>query len=220
MNAQQLPFKLYSRLINNRSQIMISLQDLHIALNEGMPLSATLRVTLPKLGFILNQDYIEAETKQPAHPIISFFVPPETALIYLNTFETTEKVKHCIKAIAFILSSQSVQNAPSLIEQGIKKHQYITQTQEFLKSYFRYNYHYLLPEDDFMELKKIASSCFALRMLLLEVKKSSVTLEEFSDLLASCTDPITNLLNRITTLREEEAEKQLDKIELLSQAII
>ncbi|ACL32916.1 hypothetical protein [Glaesserella parasuis] len=35
MNAQQFSFKLYSRLINNRSQLLISLQDLYIAIDKA-----------------------------------------------------------------------------------------------------------------------------------------------------------------------------------------
>ncbi|ACL32917.1 hypothetical protein [Glaesserella parasuis] len=52
---------------------------------------------LPKLGFILNQDYIEVESWRSDQLAITFLITPETALIYLNTFETTDKVKNALK---------------------------------------------------------------------------------------------------------------------------
>lgn len=143
MSAQQFPFKLYSRLINNRPKILISLQDLHIAIDEKIPLSTALQVLLPKLGFALNQDYIEGHNNKPSEPMINFLVTPETALIYLNTFEMTDKVKDCIKKIAQILSDRAIQDHPSLIEQEIKKQNYITQTDAFLKNYFGCEHYFL-----------------------------------------------------------------------------
>lgn len=219
MNAQQIPFKLYSRLIDNRSRILISLHDLHIAVDEGMPVSATLRHCLPKLGFILNQDYIEVENTKAGQPTLTFLVTLETALIYLNTFdETTDKIKNCIKAIVKLLSAKTHTVAQYTLEQELQKQHYITQSQAFFSEYFSFKgYHFLLPEDDLVELEKIDSACFALRMLLLDVKNPSLNFEELSDLFSSCISPLRSLLTRVKTLREE-ADKYTKEIQKLVNA--
>lgn len=204
MNAQQLPFKLYLRLINNRSQIVISLQGLYTAIDQDIPLFTTLQARLPKLGFILNQDYIEVETKYPAQQLLIFFVTPETALIYLNAFETTYKIKHCIKAIAYILSSPLVKGAPSLIEQEVKKHQYITQINTFLKNYFGYEHHFLISEDDFNALERAKGACSTIELLLLAINNNtSLSYEGLSDLFSCCTEPLYNVLNRVKDVNVE-----------------
>lgn len=203
MNVQQTPFKLYSRLINNRSQLLISLQDLHIAIDEGMPLSATLKTVLTKLDFILNQDYLEISSQQPDQPIITFLVTPETALIYLNTFETTAKIKHCIKIIVQLLQ-RNLKESPEFIQNELAKQHCITQTTAFLNTYFQYDRHFLISEDDFMLLERMKGACTVFEQMLLEVNNNrSLSYEALADLFSCCTTPLFDVLKRIKNVSNE-----------------
>ena len=59
--------------------------------------------------------------------------------------------------------------------------------------------------------------CFALRLLLIEVKKSSLTLEVLSDLFSSCTEPLRDLLQRVTELGNKKDE-QVNRIKQLAKS--
>lgn len=133
-------------------------------------------------------------------------------LLYIQ--KMTDEVNHSVKAcVHFVL--ERMQASP--IEQTIQQQQFNIETNAFLEDYFQYKYHYLLSEDDFMELKKMDSACFALRLLLIEVKKSSLTLEVLSDLFSSCTEPLRDLLQRVTELGNKKDE-QVNRIKQLAKS--
>jgi hypothetical protein len=213
MNAQTLPFKLYSRLINNKQQFLIHLRELHIVIDEGISLTSTQRILLPKLGFELNKDYFEVVNEFNA--VTGHLLTFESALIYLNTFETTDKIKHCIKIIVQLLQ-RNLKESDEFIQNELTKQYCIVQTNAFLNAYFSAeSYHFLLSEDDFIALERMKGACAAFEQMLLEINNNrTLSYEALSDLFSCCTAPLFNVLKCI-----KDVSNEVDKIRALTDSI-
>lgn len=209
MNAQTLPFKLYSRIINNKQQFLIHLRELHIVIDEDISLTSVQKILLPKLGFELNKDYFEVMDK--CNAITGHLLTFESALIYLNTFETTDKIKHCFKIIVQLLQ-RNLRESPEFIQNELAKQRYITQTTAFLNTYFQYDHHFLISEDDFVALERMKGACTAFEQMLLEVNNNhSLSYEALADLFSCCTAPLFDILKRLKDVSDEA-----DKIRALA----
>lgn len=212
MNISPHPaFTSLSQVINGKHQAIFSVSEFSTKLGLPFRPPVALNTLLNHLQFRLNVDYVPFYGLD-GKGVIDYRLTAEAMLLYIQ--KMTDEVNHSVKAcVHFVL--ERMQASP--IEQTIQQQQFNIETNAFLEDYFQYKYHYLLSEDDFMELKKMDSACFALRLLLIEVKKSSLTLEELSDLFSSCTEPLRDLLQRVTELGNKKDE-QVNRIKQLAKS--
>ncbi|RDF07422.1 hypothetical protein [Haemophilus sputorum] len=212
MNTSTRPaFTSLSQVINGKHQAVFSVSEFSTKLGLPFRPPVALNTLLNHLQFRLNVDYVPFYGLD-GKGVIDYRLTAEAMLLYIQ--KMTDEVNHSVKAcVHFVL--ERMQASP--IEQTIQQQQFNIETNAFLEDYFQYKYHYLLSEDDFMELKKMDSACFALRLLLIEVKKSSLTLEELSDLFSSCTEPLRDLLQRVTELGNKKDE-QVNRIKQLAKS--
>lgn len=212
MNTSTRPaFTSLSQVINGKHQAVFSVSEFSTKLGLPFRPPVALNTLLNHLQFRLNVDYVPFYGLD-GKGVIDYRLTAEAMLLYIQ--KMTDEVNHSVKAcVHFVLERMQA----SQIEQTIQQQQFNIETNAFLEDYFQYKYHYLLSEDDFMELKKMDSACFALRLLLIEVKKSSLTLEELSDLFSSCTEPLRDLLQRVTELGNKKDE-QVNRIKQLAKS--
>lgn len=212
MNTSTRPaFTSLSQVINGKHQAVFSVSEFSTKLGLPFRPPVALNTLLNHLQFRLNVDYVPFYGLD-GKGVIDYRLTAEAMLLYIQ--KMTDEVNHSVKAcVHFVLERMQA----SSIEQTIQQQQFNIETNAFLEDYFQYKYHYLLSEDDFMELKKMDSAYFALRLLLIEVKKSSLTLEELSDLFSSCTEPLRDLLQRVTELGNKKDE-QVNRIKQLAKS--
>ncbi|MWQ82019.1 hypothetical protein F9862_01920, partial [Glaesserella parasuis] len=217
MNAQQFPFSLQTKLINNRQQSFISLKELaHVAFSWH-PTTKESQQHLTKLGFQAEQDYLIIQNKA-RNETLDFWLSIETAISFIDktTDCWTPIIKRCLEALGELRKMNK--SAVNELRPAINQQRFIVETNAFLNTYFQYDHHFLISEDDFVALERMKGACTAFEQMLLEVNNNrSLSYEALADLFSCCTAPLFDVLKRIKDVGDEtNTIKALGAVDLLS----
>ena len=211
MNAQQFPFSLQTKLINNRQQFFISLKELNHVAFCWHPTNKESQQYLAKLGFQAEQDYLIIQNKALNEPL-DFWLSVETAIAFIDKTarEWTPIIKRCLEALGELRKMNK--SAVSELQPAINQQRFIVETNAFLNTYFQYDHHFLISEDDFVALERMTGACTAFELMLLEMNNNrSLSYETLADLFSCCTAPLFDVLKRLKDVSDEA-----DKIRALA----
>ncbi|MDE3986059.1 hypothetical protein Q7409_04855 [Glaesserella parasuis] len=211
MNVQQFPFSLQTKLINNRQQYFISLKELaHVAFNWHPTTKESLQ-HLNNLGFQAEQDYLIIKNKA-LNETLDFWLSIETAISFIDktTDCRTPIIKRCLEALGELRKMNKT--VLSELQPAINQQRFIVETNAFLNTYFQYDHHFLISEDDFVALERMKGACTAFEQMLLEMNDNrSLSYEALADLFSCCTAPLFDVLKRI-----KDAGSEVNKIQALA----
>ncbi|EIJ68571.1 hypothetical protein [Pasteurella bettyae] len=214
MNTSIRPaFTSLSQVINGKHQAVFSVSEFSSKLGLPFRPPVALNTLLNYLQFRLNVDYVPFYGLD-GKGVIDYRLTAEAMLLYIQ--KMTDEVNYSVKAcVHFVL--ERMQASP--IEQTIQQQQFNTETQAFLKEFFHTDYHYLLSEDDFINMERMKNSFFMIGCLLNDAKTHSTLNSDYlADLLASLISPLYDLLNR-TNETAKKADQQVKRLNQLAESL-
>ncbi|EGT82762.1 hypothetical protein BFQ30_00945 [Haemophilus quentini] len=212
MNTSTCPaFTSLSQVINGKHQAVFSVSEFSTKLGLPFRPPVALNTLLNHLQFRLNVDYVPFYGLD-GKGVIDYRLTAEAMLLYIQ--KMTDEVNHSVKAcVHFVL--ERMQASP--IEQTIQQQQFNTETQAFLKAFFHTEYHYLLSEDDFINMERMKNAFFMVETLLTRVSpQSTLDYDHLADLISSVISPLYDLLNR-TNETAKKTDQQVKRLNQLAE---